>query len=306
MIRCKFVRTECRRGVADRAPRHRPDMLAGNEPAPRARASAQDRALCALFVWLAIALLWPSPSAAQQGETGASIDLSRFSLQQSFGYLTTATPNTATTTSVPAARRAFTSETAITYSATDWYQLSVAVPTSLTSGTGNLFDRAGTQASWNGVVVRQLFITPNADKRDVYFGVSAQFAYTPPGAAFPALVDRTPFSAGVTPIVGFHYSGYELVVSSTIAAGIGTGAVTSLAAAARLTRKITESVDVGIEYNAGLGQINAIAPTVQQSHIVYAVTDFTLAGSNVSLGIGYGLTPASNGLAAKIGFSRGF
>jgi hypothetical protein len=258
------------------------------------------------LVSLAIAPLWSLPLAAQQSETGTSIDLSRFSLQQSFGYLTTATPNTATTTGVPTAKRAFTSETAITYNAADWYQVSIAVPTSLTGATGNPLDRAGTQASWNGVVLRQLFITPNADKRGVFFGVSSQLAYTPPQAAFPALVDRTAFSAGVTPIVGFHYGGYELVVSSTIAAGVGAGAVASVAAAARLTRKITASVDVGIEYNAGLGQINAIAPTAQQSHIVYAVTDFTFAGSNVNLGIGYGLTPASNGLAAKIGFSRGF
>jgi hypothetical protein len=259
-----------------------------------------------LSVSAAIVLLWPLPSASQQSETGTPVDFSRFSVQQSFGYLTSATPNMGTSSSVPTAKHAFTSETAITYSATDWYQLSVAVPTSVSSATVNLFDRTGTQASWNGVVVRQLFITPNADKRDVYFGVSTQFAYTPPRAAFPALVGATAYSAGVTPIVGFHRGDYELLLSSTIASGIGAGAVTSLAGAARLTRKITESADVGIEYNAGLGQLNAISPTVQQSHIVYLVTDFTVGGSNVNLGIGYGLTSASNGLAVKLGFSHGF
>jgi hypothetical protein len=82
--------------------------------------------------------------------------------------------------------------------------------------------------------------------------------------------------------------------------------VTALAPAARLTRKITDTFDVGVEYGGALGQITSIATTSQQAHIVYGVTDFKLGAVNVSAGIGYGLTQSSSGLAMKLGISHSF
>jgi hypothetical protein len=128
-----------------------------------------------------------------------------------------------------------------------------------------------------------------------------------PGAMVPALAStNTRFAAGLTPILGFNYQAWQLILSPTVVTGIGAGATTALAPAARLTRSISEDFDVGIEYASALGQLGSISPLVQQSHIVYGITDFKLAGFEINLGIGYGLTTASRGLAAKIGVSHGF
>lgn len=183
----------------------------------------------------------------------------------------------------------------------------MAVPVSLSGIAGVVPYHQGETLSWNGVTIRNLFITPEADKRDVFYGVSVQFAYTPQNAAFPALANtNTQFSAGLTPIIGFHHDGYELILSPTLAFGLGSGAMTALAPAARLTRKITDTFDVGIEYASTLGQIGSIAPSSQQAHVVYGITDFKLGAFDVNLGVGYGLTTSSNGLAMKLGVSHGF
>jgi hypothetical protein len=252
-----------------------------------------------------LVLLGTQPAASE--DAPSPFDPARLTVTQSLNFLNTATPNTMSAATGQMSKHAYVSETAFAYTFTDWYQLTLAIPASLSGVAGVIPNSRGETLSWNGATVRNLFITPGADKRDVFYGLMVQFAYTPQNAALPALANtNTQFSAGVTPIIGFHHDGYELILSPTVAFGFGSGAVTALAPAARLTRKITETFDVGIEYASTLGQIGAIAPSSQQAHIVYGVTDFKLGTFDVNLGIGYGLTRSSNGLAMKLGISHGF
>jgi hypothetical protein len=90
----------------------------------------------------------------------------------------------------------------------------------------------------------------------------------------------------------------------TVAFGLGAGGVTALAPAARLTRRITENLDLGIEYGGALGSVGAISPPSQQAHIAYGVADIKLGAVDLDVGIGYGLTAASNGLALKLGIGH--
>jgi hypothetical protein len=250
-------------------------------------------------------MLWTQPARSQEAQS--LFDPARLTVTQSLNFLNTATPNAMSATAGQTSKHAYISETAFAYTFTDWYQLTLVVPVSLSGVTGVIPDNRGETLSWNGLTVRNLFITPGADKRDVFYGFSVQFAYTPQNAALPALANtNTQFSAGLSPIIGFHHDGYELILSPTVAFGFGSGAMTALAPSARLTRKITETFDIGIEYASTLGQIASIAPSSQQAHIVYGVTDFKVGSFDVNLGIGYGLTKSSNGLAMKLGIGHGF
>jgi hypothetical protein len=234
-----------------------------------------------------------------EDQSQALPDLSRFTVQETVLYLTNTNPKTSSTQS-----HAYISDSEIDYRATDWYQLALMMPTSLSGGAG-IPGSAGTKASWNGVLVSNLFLQPHADTRTVFFGASLQFASMAPGAAFPALADtNSRFAIGFTPIVGFHYSGSELLISPTVAFGIGPDATTSLAPAARLTHKVTATVDVGIEYAGSLGQATKFSPLNQQSQILYGITDFQFAGFGFNVGVGYGLTAASRGLTFKIGVAH--
>jgi hypothetical protein len=244
----------------------------------------------------------PWPAAGQEN----LFDPARLTVSETFSFLNTAIPNAMSARPGQLPKRVLTSETELGYAATDWDQFAIAVPVSLSGGFTSP-GSSGEMLSWNGVIARNLFIMPEAAKRDVFFGLSVQGAYTPLNAAVPALANtNSRFSIGLTPIVGFHHNGYELIVSPTVAFGFGSGAMTALAAAARLTRKINDTFDVGVEYAGTLGQIGAIAPPSQQAHIVYVVTDVKLGKFNFNVGAGYGLTKSSNGLAAKLGISRGF
>jgi len=287
------------------------------------------RRVLTLLASQACALLWALPAAAQEGEVQAAqvqpvevpasdaIDLSRITVQQNFGYLTTAIPAAG---SADVYKRAYTSETQIAYTASDRYRLAVSVPASLTTA-GNMPAGTSQSLAWNGIAVRNLFMTPHAGQNRMFFDLGVEFAYMAPGARLPALAGAgkgtgpgaapgtgtgAALSAGLTPIVGFHHGGYALTVTSIVAFELGAGGTASLAPAARLTRTIAEGFDVGIEYNGMMGQIGAFAPLDQQSHVVYAVADVGVAGFNLNLGVGFGLTSASNGLAVRVGIGRGF
>ena len=258
---------------------------------------ASDRQYVAgFFTGLALVLSWASPAAAEDLAQGW-FDPNRFTIRETVNALATTTANANGTASKA---RAYVSETEIDYRVTDWYQLALVASTSLPGSFGG----AG---SWNGALLRQTFLMPDAGARPVFVGLAVQFGYMAPGAALPALADtNTRFSVGLTPILGFNYQTWQLIVSPTVVTGTGANATTALAPAARLTRTISEGFDVGIEYASALGQLGSISPLAQQSHIVYGITDFKLASFDVNLGIGYGLTTASRGLAVKLGVSHGF
>jgi hypothetical protein len=256
-------------------------------------------------VVVCLVMLRIEPAASQDAQS--LFDPARLSVTESTSFLNSAPLNTTSASTGQTARHAYTSETALAYTFTDWYQLAIAIPVSLNGVSGILPGNSGETVSWNGLTVRNLFITPGADKRDVFYGLSVQFGYTPQNAAFPAIANtNTQFSAALSPIIGFNNDGFELILSPTLAFGLGSGAATALAPAARLTRKITETFDVGVEYASTLGGIGSISPLSQQAHIVYAITDFKLGAVDVNLGIGYGLTTSSNGLATKLGINHGF
>jgi hypothetical protein len=258
--------------------------------------------LAVLVVCLVMA--WIQPARSQDAQI--MFDPARLSVSQTMGFLNATSPN-ATSANQGQVKHAYTADTTFAYTFTDSYQFAIAIPVSLNDVSGIIPGNSGETVSWNGLTVRNLFITPGADQRDIFYGLSIQFGYTPQNAAIPAIAStNTQFSAGVSPIIGFHHDGYELILSPTLAFGLGSGAMTVLAPAARLTRKITETFDVGVEYASTLGGIGSISPLNQQAHIVYGITDFKLGAVDVNLGIGYGLTTSSNGLATKLGISHTF
>ena len=96
------------------------------------------------------------------------------------------------------------------------------------------------------------------------------------------------------------------MLSPSLTFGLGAGARTSLAPAARLTRRISDNQSVGIEYAGTLGEITAISPPSGQTHVLYAITDVRLGAFDLNLGIGHGLSQASGGIAAKAAIRHGF
>ena len=171
----------------------------------------------------------------------------------------------------------------LAYGITDWWELGFYAP----------FAVSGGQFLSNGGKIRNLFVTPNADKRNFFYGVNFEISYETPRFS------QTHYALEIRPIVGVRNKEWEFIVNPIVDIGIGALGEADFAPAARLARNLGEDRFVGIEYYADLGQIGKFLPLSQQSHQIFAVTDFKLGELDVQLGIGSGLTPGSDRLITK-------
>lgn len=178
----------------------------------------------------------------------------------------------------------------LAYGITDWWELGFYAPFAVNSGGQFLSD---------GAKIRNLFVVPNAEKRDFFYGVNFEFSYeTPPFA-------QSRYALEVRPIIGVRNKEWEFIINPIVDFSFGTFGQADFTPAARLARNLGENRFIGIEYYADFGPIGNFLPLQEQSHQIFAVTDFKLDKFDIELGIGYGLTPGSDRLITKaiIGYS---
>jgi hypothetical protein len=171
------------------------------------------------------------------------------------------------------------------YGITDWWEAGFYTPFAV--------DQNGTPYS-NAIKLRQLFVTPNADKREFFYGVNFEFSY-----AMPQFAD-TKWNMEIRPIIGFRKGDYEFIVNPIVDIGFGENGTAIFAPAARFARKLSETLSVGVEYYTDLGPLQNFLPFNEQQHNIYAVVDFKVGRFDVNAGVGYGLTPGSDRLMGKI------
>jgi|SRR5208337_3938035 len=70
-------------------------------------------------------------------------------------------------------------------------------------------------------------------------------------------------------------------------------------AALKITRKVANGLSAGIEYYGDLGKLNHLSSWEQQDQRIYAVADFDLKPVVFNLGVGVGLTRASDAWTVK-------
>lgn len=169
------------------------------------------------------------------------------------------------------------------YGMTDWWELGLYLP----------FAVQDRQFLSDGFKLRTLFVSPNADKRNLFYGINFEFSYETPKFA------QTRFGMEIRPIIGMRNADYEFIVNPIVDIGFGKHGEADFAPAARVARKLKDDLFVGLEYYADFGKIGAFSPLAEQQHTLFAVTDFKLGEFDVNFGVGYGLTPASDRLVVK-------
>jgi len=183
----------------------------------------------------------------------------------------------------------FTAEGAI--GVTRWWEAGAYLQTALL-GDGS-FHYAGTK-------LRTKFSVPaRADSR---FGwaVNLELSW------LPAKYDRDQWGGEIRPIVtwspagGAVYAAVNPIVDVSLA-GEGRGEAPSFEPAATICYVFTGLMSVGVEYYADLGPIGDWSPAREQQHYLYEVIN-VLRWKRVELniGVGEGLTDASNPFVAKM------
>jgi len=171
------------------------------------------------------------------------------------------------------------------YGLTDWWEVGFYAPFAV-SQDGTFYSDAAK--------LRHLFVSPNADKRDVFYGVNFEFSY-----AMPQFSD-TRWNIEIRPILGFRKGDFEFIVNPIVDLGLGRGGEAEFLPAARIARKINDTLSLGVEYYTALGPFRSLLPFNQQEHNIYAVADFRIGRFDVNAGVGYGLTPGSDRLMTKL------
>jgi hypothetical protein len=210
-------------------------------------------------------------------------EVGQFSIQQHLNY----TISGITQPAYPGAlisNHALNETPEFAYGVTPWLELGLYVPGAV-DGQGQFLS--------NNFKLRTLFAVPNAGEKDFFYGLNFEYDFP----RWPFVPSR--FAMEVRPIIGWRNSQWEFIINPIIDFAWGQLGDIDFAPAARLARKLGEDQFIGLEYYSGLGSPGNFPSFTQQSHQLFAVTDFKVGKIDVDLGIGYGLTPGSDRWVAK-------
>lgn len=169
------------------------------------------------------------------------------------------------------------------YGVTDWWEVGLYLP----------FAVQDRQFLSDSAKLRTLFVSPNADQREFFYGINFEISNSTPKFS------QTRFGLEIRPILGIRKYDWELIVNPIVDIGFGQYGRADFAPAVRVARKIDPDLYLGLEYYADFGEIGRFGNLASQSHTLFAVSDFKLGIFNVNLGVGYGLAPASDRFVVK-------
>jgi hypothetical protein len=241
----------------------------------------------AAVAFIAVLLAAPSAHAVDEIQiyTADINEVGQFSIEQHLNY----TIKGLTDPAYPGAlidNHALNGTPEFAYGVTPWLELGLYIPFAV--------NEQGQFLS-NNFKLRTEFAIPDAGKKDFFYGINFEYDFP----SWPFVPGH--FAMEVRPIIGWRNPQWEFIINPIIDFSWGgqLGGV-DFAPAARLARNLGEDRFVGIEYYTGLGTPGNWQSFQQQSHQLFAVTDFKIGEVDVDLGIGYGLTPGSDRWVAKM------
>jgi opacity protein-like surface antigen len=177
------------------------------------------------------------------------------------------------------------------YGVTNWFEAGFYVPWAI--------DKDGYHS--NAMKLRTLFVTPDAAKREFFFGVNFEYDYL-----MPKFSD-TRWGMEVRPIIGWRKGDYEFIINPILDLSFGKNGAISFAPNARLARNFGEDFALAVEYYTDLGTPFDFLPLREQQHNVYGVVDFKVDRFDIEFGVGYGLTsPGSDRWVTKLMITTDF
>jgi hypothetical protein len=163
-----------------------------------------------------------------------------FKFEEHVGYTTTFDPKIGTS----ASQQALFAESELAYGLTEWWDVALTTPYSFSRRppsmeNGNIGLSTNYPLETGGVTVRQMFLQPDREERDVYYGLMVRFGDAPPGSEFsdlfvrnksatpglPAfLPEATPrYFTQISPIVSWKFGdGYQLLFNSNFNIALGS------------------------------------------------------------------------------------
>jgi hypothetical protein len=151
-------------------------------------------------------------------------------------------------------------------------------------------------AEWAGVKLRSKLVTPPNWTPHWRLGVNLEASY------LPGTYDRSRWGSELRPIVAWQDATWLLALNPILDQSLAAPDASSgpsLQPAAKVAGRLGP-VALGLEYYATLGHVTAVSAPRDQEHYLFEVIDLlSIERLELNVGIGEGLTPASEGLVVK-------
>ncbi len=177
------------------------------------------------------------------------------------------------------------------YGVTEWFEAGLYLPLySISQGRG---------ATINGGKIRLLFAAPHAEHRTFFYAVNFEFSYN------SGHWDPRQFTSEIRPIIGLHLHRLELIVNPILDNSyVGGFRNLDFAPSMRVACNLSAKWAIAAEEYADIGPLRDFSPAGSQSHQIYGVLNHSSKWMDIEVGVGFGLTAASDKVTIKLLLSR--
>jgi hypothetical protein len=155
-------------------------------------------------------------------------------------------------------------------------------------------------ALYNGFKLRTLFVTPDAAKREFFYGVNLEFSFN------TAHWDQRAYTSEIRGIVGTHVGRFDFIFNPIVDNSWNGFSKLEFVPETRAAMALSEKYKVALEEYDDFGSVNHFLPAAKQSHQLFAVVDINTKAVGIEAGVGGGLTSSSDHWVLKLILSRDF
>jgi hypothetical protein len=177
------------------------------------------------------------------------------------------------------------------YGVTDWFEAGLYLP------LYSLSDDRG--PTINGGKIRLLFAVPRADDRKFFYAANFEFSYN------SKHWDARRYTTEIRPIIGWHLHPVDIIVNPILDSSYYGGFKSlDFAPATRVAYNLSPNWAVAAEEYADYGPLRRIYSATDQYHMLYGVVDHKAKFAEIEIGVGFGLTSATDKVTLKLMLSR--
>ena len=183
----------------------------------------------------------------------------------------------------------YSSVTEWAYGVTPWFEAGLYLP---------LYSNSSNQGwTYNGFKLRALFVQPDNEEKDFYYGVNFEFSWN------QRQWDSQVNTGEIRPIIGWRFGeGWSFTFNPILDNSYKGIAQLEFVPATRLDYAVNDKWTVALEEYDDFGPLKKFMPGDEQWHQLFATVDYTGDPISIEAGVGFGLTPGTDDLAVKLMF----
>jgi hypothetical protein len=178
------------------------------------------------------------------------------------------------------------------YGVAPWFESGLYLPLYSITRDGSVL--------YNGFKLRALFVTPEAAKRDFFYGVNFEFSCN------TAHWDARPYTSEIRGIVGAHVGRFDFIFNPIVDNSWNGFSKLEVVPESRIAMALSATYKVALEEYDDFGSISHFLPAAKQMHQLFSVVDVNTKAAAIEFGVGAGLTKASDHWVLKLILARDF